>query len=197
MKSIYTQKAYTLLELMMALFLSSIIMLGLYGFIVQFRLYYSNIQENTFQNDVYNEFIDVIKADISFTNSIQIKHQKKQIILEYLIPKFKEKNEIISGKKCKIIYNKKLNQVIKEDMYFQWSSQNFIEKNFVNVEYLNTLLKTFELQKNIKLNFSLRYSSKKKIRPIILNIIKKTKIKFSKERLEEKKEIEILLLGNS
>jgi len=76
------KKAFTLIEIIISIFLFSIVMLFLYKTTSNLRLSNKNLKQNYNKNSNLNKTIYLLKNDIISTSSIKIKNEKQKLTLK-------------------------------------------------------------------------------------------------------------------
>ena len=146
--------AFTLTEVLMALFISTIIFGAVVSFVFQFQKTFETILASRRQESKYLRLVNILQKDLSKTNAVKLLTNKKSISLKYMVPKLKRSKDRVQGKESLIEFNLETKEVSIEHRYFIWSYYDFIENSNGEKELIQTRDDQIKLDNDASIDFS-------------------------------------------
>jgi len=158
---VFRKRGFTLLELLVSVFISSIIFGAMFLFITRFGVVFRTLSGAVEESGPLENVLSRLENDLAFTNAIHLVEKKDHIILNYMLPmtarSLKRGSEAMEGKEVEWNFHDRKIEI--SETFFLWSGEDFFQKKLSARKISSRQHSEMDLQRSIKFEIQL-YSEK-------------------------------------
>ena len=156
MKRIKKKKAFTLVEILIAIFVSGLIISALYSFLIFFQNQFQYLKKNASKYQKSSSFLHELQKEIPKSRILKLTHKHQKSIIEYEINhRFKKIRKKVYGSQILWAINHKNKTALKTETLYQQGLKNYITNINKKRKILNTKRKSFNWTAQNKYLFKL------------------------------------------
>ena len=120
-QSLRQKRAFTLVELLISLFIAGIVFASIFALVSQFRQIYERLTAQVQTQGPVRNLVTLLRNDLSKTGFVKFLENKNVFEIKYMIPIEKRNKVTLRGREVDFLYDKRRREITINEKIFKWT----------------------------------------------------------------------------